>query len=181
RFIRHYAKDFAIDPSRIGGLGYSSGAHLVSLLGTLGGEGQADSTDPIEQESAKLQCIVAGGTATDLTDLSAPFLAPSIASFLGVLTTFSPPQSQEYNTALQASPVHHASPGDAPHLLFHSEKDEIIPLAHARKLADKLRDADVPVKLLVIPNGTHMNLHTPDAPDYISDMVAWFNRYLRGE
>src|SRR5215467_6622828 len=35
RFIRHNAAKYGIDPARIGGAGGSSGAHLVSMLGTM--------------------------------------------------------------------------------------------------------------------------------------------------
>ena len=36
RFIRHHAKVYGIDPDRIGGLGGSSGGHLIGLVSTLG-------------------------------------------------------------------------------------------------------------------------------------------------
>ncbi len=35
RWMRERATEFKIDPSRIGGFGYSAGGHLVALLGTL--------------------------------------------------------------------------------------------------------------------------------------------------
>jgi acetyl esterase/lipase len=34
RFLRSKAKEFNIDPKRIGAWGYSAGGHLVALLGT---------------------------------------------------------------------------------------------------------------------------------------------------
>jgi acetyl esterase/lipase len=39
RFIRANAGKYGIDPARLGGAGGSSGAHLVSLLGTMSGPG----------------------------------------------------------------------------------------------------------------------------------------------
>ena len=63
RFVRHRAAEYGIDPDRIGALGGSSGGHLVSALGVFPGEGDADSEDPVEPESAKAQCIVARGPA----------------------------------------------------------------------------------------------------------------------
>jgi len=41
RFIRASASKYSIDPARIGGAGGSSGAHLVSLLGTMSGPGDS--------------------------------------------------------------------------------------------------------------------------------------------
>src|SRR5262247_1667284 len=39
RFVRHNSERFGISATRIGAAGGSSGGHLVSLLGTLAGEG----------------------------------------------------------------------------------------------------------------------------------------------
>jgi hypothetical protein len=59
RFIRHNAARFGIDAARIGGSGGSSGAHLVSMLATMDGSGDSSDPDPVNRESAKLQCVVA--------------------------------------------------------------------------------------------------------------------------
>ena len=59
RFVRHNAAMFGIRPDRIGAAGGSSGGHLVSMLGTLDGKGNANDADPVERESAKVQCVVA--------------------------------------------------------------------------------------------------------------------------
>jgi acetyl esterase/lipase len=178
RFIRHKAERFGVRADRLGGVGYSSGAHLVSLLGVLDGSGDARATDPVERQSAKLQCVVAGATASDLADLSSPLLNPGVASFLGVLLFFAEPGSAERAVAAEASPLTHASPGDAAHLLFHCEKDEVIPFAHSEKLAAKLREHGVPVELLKIPGGSHMETRPPGGPDYPAAMVRWLNTHL---
>lgn len=178
RFIRQNAERFGVRPDRLGGVGYSSGAHLVSLLGVLDGDGDPHSTDAVERHSAKIQCVVAGATATDLSDLSSPLLNPGVASFLGVLLFFAELGSAEQNIAAQASPLNHVSPEDAPHLLFHSEKDEVIPFAHSEKLAARLREAKVPVELLKIPGGSHMETRPPGGPDYIAAMIRWLETHL---
>src|SRR4051812_41718807 len=67
RFVRHNAARFAIDSARIGGMGGSSGAHLVSLLSTMDGGGDPNDPDPVNRESAKLQCAVARAAPIDLT------------------------------------------------------------------------------------------------------------------
>src|SRR5437867_2336022 len=66
RFIRHNAARYGIDAARIGGSGGSSGAHLVSMLATMDGTGDPDDPDPINRESAKLQCVVARAAPIDL-------------------------------------------------------------------------------------------------------------------
>lgn len=66
RFVRHDAATFGINAQRIGAAGGSSGAHLVSMLGTLDGKGVADDSDPVNRESAKVQCVVARAAPADM-------------------------------------------------------------------------------------------------------------------
>jgi acetyl esterase/lipase len=179
RFIRHHADRFGVRPDRIGGVGYSSGGHLLSMLGVLDGGGDAKATDPVERQSARLQCVVAGATPANLSDLSSPLLNPAVSSYLGALLFFAEPGSPEQNLAAQASPMTHVSPDDAPHLLFHCEKDEVIPFSHSERLAAALREAGVAVELLKIPGGSHMETRPEGGPDYLAAMVKWFDRHLR--
>jgi acetyl esterase/lipase len=180
RFIRHHAARFGIDPQRLGGAGYSSGGYLVAMLGLLDGA-RPDAADLVERESARLASVVAGATPADLTDLRGPFLVPGVVSFLGVLTMFTPPHSQEFRLALEASPLHRVAKVDTAFLLVHGDKDEIIPFHHSERLADKLKEAGGTVELLRIPGGTHVNTHPPGAPDFLAAMVRWFDRTLRGQ
>jgi acetyl esterase/lipase len=180
RFIRQHAERFGVRPDRLGGVGYSSGAYLVSMLGVLDGAGDPRATDPVERQSAKLQCVAAGATAADLSDLSSPLLSPAVASFLGVLLFFSEPGSAEQALAAEASPLTHVAAGAAAHLLFHGDNDEVIPFAQSEKLAARLREAGAPVELLKIPGGTHMQTRPPGGPDYIDAMIRWFDARLGG-
>ena len=66
RFVRHHAKDYGIDPARIGGMGGSSGGHLIALTALLAAPGIADDPDPVNREPATLQAIVLRATPTDL-------------------------------------------------------------------------------------------------------------------
>jgi len=52
RWVRRHADEYNIDATKIGGLGISSGAHLVSLLGVV------DSANSKDQISSKIQCVV---------------------------------------------------------------------------------------------------------------------------
>ncbi|MDA0712249.1 MAG: alpha/beta hydrolase, partial [bacterium] len=76
RFLRHHAGSYGICPDRMGAVGGSSGGHLVSMLGLQKDEGDATSEDPIDRESARVQCVVARAAPVDflLRDKSTPFL-----------------------------------------------------------------------------------------------------------
>src|SRR5262249_57803828 len=53
RFIRYHAKDYGIDPDKIGITGGSAGGHLSLMQGTAGDKGKADAKDPIDQTSSR--------------------------------------------------------------------------------------------------------------------------------
>ena len=73
RFVRRHADRYGIDRDRIGGVGGSSGGHLISMLGVLDGKGDSSDPDPVERESAKLQAVVARAAPTDLTQFKGRF------------------------------------------------------------------------------------------------------------
>src|SRR3954447_20322930 len=75
RYVRQNAARYGIDKDRIGAFGASSGGHLVSMLGTLDGKGTPDNPDPVEQQSAKVQCVVALYPVTDPAKVDTPFRA----------------------------------------------------------------------------------------------------------
>lgn len=177
RFVRHNAATFGIRPDRIGAAGGSSGGHLVSMLGTLDGNGKPDDPDPVERESSKVQCVMARAAPTN-------FLKSNGASFLGMgLPAGDGPEvknSVEYKTYVEASPISHISSDDPPFLLMHGDKDESVPFTLSEDFEKALKAAGVTVKFIRVAGAGHGPTF-PGAihpPDYMGEMVAWFNRYL---
>ena len=175
RFVRHHAERFGIDPSRIGAMGGSSGGHLVSMLGVLDGAGAATDANPVNQESSKVQVVVARAAPTDLT------LSPARSNHaLFGFRRSDRKDSVEYQRFVEASPVTHVTSDDAPFLLIHGDADQTVPIKNAEVMKAALEQADVPVDLLRIPGAGHGPTF-PGAinpPDYIGAMVEWFDRHL---
>ena len=182
RFIRHNAAKYGIDPARIGALGGSSGGHLVSMLGTLDGSGVADDADPVNRQSARVQCVVARAAPVDLFKMSDSGGAAMVAMLLGSIPMEPMPKtSVEYKTASAASPVTHVTKDDPPFLLVHGDADRIVPYPQSEAMEAALKRAGVPVKLLRIEGADH-GPDFPGAknpPDYKAEMVKWFDTYLR--
>jgi len=182
RFIRHNAARFAIDLARLGGMGGSSGAHLVSLLATLDGAGEASDPDPVNRQGAKLQCAVARAAPTDLTHMNATLGGPLVSLLLGArVDDATPKNSIEYKTAWAASPVNYVSADDPPTLLIHGDADRTVPFHQSELLEAALKKVNVPVKLIRIEGADH-GPDFPGAknpPDYKAEMVKWFDTYLR--
>src|SRR5438094_1369726 len=57
RFIRSHAKDYHIDPERLGITGASAGGHLSLLIGTAGAKGDPNAKDPVDRESSRVQAV----------------------------------------------------------------------------------------------------------------------------
>src|SRR5262249_42995071 len=58
RFTRAHAKEWGIDPKRVGILGFSAGGHLASTAGTQFDRGKEGAADPIDQESCRPDFLV---------------------------------------------------------------------------------------------------------------------------
>lgn len=52
RLVRSHAKEWGIDPNRIGIMGFSAGGEVAALVAYSPGDGEAKATDPIDQLSA---------------------------------------------------------------------------------------------------------------------------------
>ena len=66
RFVRLHAADYHVDPGALGITSGSSGGHLALMVGLTGDDGNKDSKDLVEQQSSRVQAIVAWFPPTDL-------------------------------------------------------------------------------------------------------------------
>ena len=187
RFLRGYAATYAVHPDRIGALGASSGGHLASMLGVLDGTGDADSSDPINRLSSKVQCVVTLYAPVDLKRLTSATGAAAVALFVGVrnlLKDDTPHGTPEYQRYAAASPITYVTSDDAPFLLLHGDADESVPIEQSLLMEAALKKAGVPVKLTRIAGGTHddnfgLSSNDPRLGTYLAEAVTWFDSHLR--
>lgn len=173
RFVRHHADRFGVDPKRLGAKGGSSGGHLVSLLGTLDGEGDPEAPDPVSRESAKVQAVVASAAPADMREFDSSMGVGAVTSFMGYGIPRGAVAKEWRNAYREASPIEHVSPDDAPFFLMHGEEDSVVPFRQAISMRDALREVGVDVELLRIPGGDH---GAPNPFYYRS--LGWLNRHL---
>ncbi len=181
RYVRFYAAQFEINPARIGACGGSSGAHLVSTLGVVKGAGDVADPDPVNRESAGVQCVVARAAPLDLMPSTDGVQSGSVVDFLGMrLPRGAQEGTLEYRLYREASPLFHVSADSPPFLLMHGDADPVVPFSNSERMEAALRAAGVPVKLLRIPGGAH-GPEFPgavDPPDYLGEMIRWFDAHL---
>ncbi len=192
RFIRYHAKEYGVDPDRLGIEGASSGGHLSLLQAYAGDGGNPQSTDPVEKTSSRIQAAACFFPLTDLLNYGAPGQVqcgdfgplvyhrasfdfheydPQIRAYVKVTD---PAKKREI--LRQISPISHVSKDSPPTLLVHGDKDEVVPLQQSEVLAAKLQAAGVPVKLIVKPGGGHPwpDFWTVDG----AALADWFDKYL---
>ena len=72
RFIRFHAKDYKIDPDRLGVTGASAGGHLSLMLGTAGDAGDPNAKDPVNRVSSRVQAVACFFPPTDFLNYGKP-------------------------------------------------------------------------------------------------------------
>jgi acetyl esterase/lipase len=191
RFIRFHAKDYHIDPERIGIEGGSAGGHLSLMQGTAGNAGDPKAKDPIDRVSSRVQAVACFFPPTDflnygkegedalgrgiLAGFKAPFdfteLDKKTRAF--VLVT---DEARRREIGRQISPVYHVTKESAPALIIHGDADKLVPIQQAELIIAKLKEAGVPAELVVKKGAAH---GWKDLPADIPLLVSWFDRHLK--
>jgi acetyl esterase/lipase len=179
RFVRFNAKNYGIDPARLGGVAGSSGGHLVALAATLAAPGIRSDTDPVNRESATLQAIVLRAAPVDLANIGTLEGIAFVTSYMEA----PPSQPSAALAYAAASPLLQLSTKTPPMLLIHGDADKIVPFAQSTAMLAALEAAGVPARLVLIPGGEHgIDFGSPKPragwPDYLREAVSWLDRYL---
>jgi acetyl esterase/lipase len=192
RFIRHHAKDYGIDPARIGVCGASAGGHLSLMLGTAGDAGKPDARDPVDRESSRVQAVAcffpptdflnygkAGNRKIHAIDHDPPYRAAFDYRELDPKSRLWVPITDDARLeqiARQISPVYHVSPDDPPTLIIHGDQDRLVPLQQSELVVDKLKQAGVETKLIVKKGGAH---GWPTIGMDAITFIDWFDEHLK--
>jgi acetyl esterase/lipase len=190
RFIRHGAREFRIDPERLGITGASAGGHLALMQGCAGKEGNPKTADSVEGESSRVQAVVAFYPPTDflnwgdkgkvmlgqhpIVPVKGAFdfyeLNPKTVSFDLIID-----ENKRLQIGKDISPISHVAKDNPPTLLIHGDKDVIVPLQQSVTMAARLKDAGVISELIIGKDRIHNALIVHEQRP---KMLEWFDRYL---
>lgn len=169
RWMREHAKELRIDPTRIGGFGYSAGGHLVALLGTLGDNELREPGLPANAPSARLQVVVAGGAPCDFRVM--PRDSNQLAYWLGGTRAEHPDAYRD------ASPAKYITVDDPPMYFFSGENDWLVPIISPRRMVELLKDAGVTAEMHPVKDAGHVQAMF-DRP-VLEGGLAFIDKYLK--
>jgi acetyl esterase/lipase len=168
RWIRKHAETYDVDPNRIGGVGYSAGGHLVTLLGVLSA-GNGDDK-PQADEDTSLQAVCAGGAPCDFREM--PPQSLFLAFWLGG------PRFQFPETYEAASPAAFVSEKAPPMFFFHGTEDDLVPTSSPTNMVRALRAAGVPCDIHLVEQAGH--IATCFNGPSLNKCCEFFDEHLRG-
>ncbi|GAA2604532.1 alpha/beta hydrolase [Actinomadura fulvescens] len=173
-FVKKHARSWNVDPRRIVVVGASAGGHLATQLGTVGtGAGQVRGVAALSPVNTPYLAYQDGIAATASRAQSS--LRGAVIKLLGCVPSQASPACWE--RVDDANSATHASRGDAPMLLVHSQGD-FVPVTQSTGLASALRGVGVPVRVKTVPGDLHGNGLMNDETVY-PELLSWIRSRTR--
>jgi len=172
RFLRAHAKDFKIDPRRIGATGGSAGGHLVALLGTTTKEDGLEGRGGYLDQSSRVSAVCDLYGPTDIVNQTWSDETDQIVyRFMGKT------REEDIEAYKLASPLFQVSRDDPPFLIFHGDSDGLVPVNQSKILHEALQKAGVPSELVIYEGADH-GWGGEKMVDTTDRMIQFFKKYL---
>jgi len=166
RFVRANASTFSLSPGFMGITGFSSGGHLSASAGT----SNFKKSVKINEKSVDLEGSVGKFLDTPSNvDAVVDWFGPT--EFLSMDACGSSmkhddpksPESSLIGSPIQdnkdlanlANPMSFVNPHSAPFLIFHGDKDPLVPFCQSEKLHAQLKLQGIPSEYVMVPGGGH--------------------------
>lgn len=175
RFLRANRARYHIDADRIGAMGFSAGAHLALLLGTMDRADGFDDSGSLDQFSSKVAAVVSLAGPTDLELPATDATRPLLVDFLGGTL------EERRDAYRRASPVTYLNAGDAPMLLFQGTNDPLVPPVHATRMAEAMQRVGVEGRVELLVGAGHGDWTDAEFERTEAVMVAFFRHHLGNE
>ena len=164
RFVRGEAAKYKFDTSFIATSGFSSGGHLSSTAATTSGMKTAKvGTVEIDLEGSLGAYTSESSTVNAACDWSGPVDLTTMDCGDHMQMGDNSPEdvllnsklAQEPDKYLSLSATNYVDPDDPPVIIFHGEKDNVVPCCQGKKFFELLKAAGVKTEATFVPEGGH--------------------------
>ena len=164
RFVRGEATKYKFDPSFIATSGFSSGGHLASITATTSGTMQTTvGTVNIDLEGTVGNYTQESSTVNAACDWSGPIDLTTMDCGDHITMGADSPEdillgsklSQEPDKYLSLSANTYIDKNDPPVIIFHGEKDNVVPCCQGKAFYAALQSAGVKTEATFVPEGGH--------------------------
>jgi acetyl esterase/lipase len=146
RFTRAHAKQWGLDPHKVGILGFSAGGHLASTAATHFDEGQADAADPIERQGCRPDFAI---LVYPVITLKGPY------AHIGSRNNLLGERAKDEKLIEELSNEKRVTKRTPPTFLVTTSEDKAVPAENCVFFYLALRKAGVPAELHVFEKGRH--------------------------
>lgn len=162
KMVREHAKNWGIDPEKVGVMGYSAGGHLASLAGTHFNYPRIDNQ---EKTSLRPDFMLLINPVISFTERIGH--KGSRDNYLGAL-----PSQDKINYFSSELQVNKDTP---PAFLVHSDADQVVPVANSLDFYQALKLNGVPAGLHIYAKGEHGFLTSPSFDEWFGRCVYWMS------
>jgi acetyl esterase/lipase len=145
RTVRARAREWGVNPDRIGVIGFSAGGHMASSVGTHFDAGSTSATDPVERVSSRPDFMMLIYPVITMQD--AYTHAGSKQNLLG--------EKPDPDLVWLMSNELQVTPRTPPTFLVHATTDPVVPVENSLLFYKALHEAGVPVEMHLYETGPH--------------------------
>ena len=182
RFVRGEAAKYKFDTSFIATSGFSSGGHLASITATTSGTREATvGTVTIDLEGSVGNYSAESSSVNAACDWSGPIDLTAMDCGDHMTMGADSPEdvllgsklASEPDKYLSLSAITYVDRNDPPVIIFHGEKDNVVPVCQGRKFFEVLKEAGVRTEATFVPEGGHgMGMYSEEN---LQKMVRFLN------
>ena len=185
-WVKDHAKDYEIDPARLGLMGASAGGHLACLAAVTAEDGTSKDAQGNPLADTRVKAVAVFFPPTDFLLYGDKAIDPHKEDRIGqLIRRLAFPDGLTGLTGdditqrlAQISPARLATSKAPPFLLIHGDADPLVPLQQSEVMLAALKKAGVQAELIVKPGGGHP---WPTMHEEVAVLADWFDKELAGK